>query len=67
MMRDESEGEEAKEEDIELLEARGDSVEVLDLPKEPFDLIALFVKRTVVLPTLNAVGPGRNDRGSCRG
>lgn len=59
---DEGEGEEAEEEDIEFLESGEDSAEALQPSEPPLDLIALLVKRTVVLPRLDAVGLGRNDR-----
>src|ERR1017187_6714629 len=58
---DEGEGEEAEEEDIEFLESGEDSAEALQPSEQPLDLIALLVKRTVVLPRLDAVGLGRND------
>jgi hypothetical protein len=59
---DEGEGEEAEEEDIEFLESGEDSAEALQSSKQPLDLIALLVKRTIVLPRLDAVGLGWNDR-----
>ena len=58
---DKGEGQEAEEEDIEFLESGEDSAEALQPSKQPLDLIALLVKRTIVLPRLYAVGLGRND------
>jgi hypothetical protein len=42
-------------------EAREDSAEALESPKEPFDLIAFLVEGAIVLPRFDAVGLGRDD------
>ena len=48
---DQSEGEEAEEEDIELFEAGEDAAEPFQPAEEPLDFIALLVKCTVITPT----------------
>jgi hypothetical protein len=52
---------EAKEGDIEFLEAGEDSAEAFESPEEPLDF-ALLVESTIVFPRLDAIGRlWRND------
>ena len=59
---DEGEVEESEEQNVEFLEAGEDSTEAFEAAEESLNLVALLVERAVILPWLDAVGLGRNDR-----
>ncbi len=59
---DEREVEEGEEDDIQLLEPGEYAPEALEAAEEPLNFIALFVQLAVVLPGIEAVGFGRDDR-----
>jgi hypothetical protein len=55
-------GEKAQEENIELFEAGENAAEALESSEKAFDLVALAVHRAVILPGIETIAFGGNDR-----
>src|ERR1035437_3626625 len=57
---DECEAEEREEDGIECLETGEDAAEAFQSPEESFDLVALLIQGTIILPGMQPVGLGRD-------
>jgi hypothetical protein len=59
--RDECEVDEADKHNVELFESRENASEAFEPPKEALDLVAAFVKRSIVLPRFDPINFRWND------
>ena len=59
---DQSEVKESQKDNGEFIEAREDAAEAFESAEEPLDLVALAVHGVIILPGIQAIALGRNDR-----